>query len=256
MPVVLDNDTGERVLLYGADGSTLRKIIVDSSGRLIVVGPGSGGAVTVTQTDPTLLKTAVHGIEGANQRQLLVDSTARLRLAAEAAANQVFVTQTTPASLTAAVHGIDGSTQRQLAVDASGRARVSEPEERTHTQVANSYTAGAVGPHANTSRFTYTVPAGRIARVQLLYALSLRDAAPGAAGQGFARFTFAPAGGGATLLMGALVQSITVGDQQSLAWGNDLWLFAGDVIDALTSDNSVGGSHFYNLGFKATEFIV
>lgn len=51
MPVVLDNDPGERVLLYGADGSTLRKVVVDSSGQLVVVGPGAGGASVVTATD-------------------------------------------------------------------------------------------------------------------------------------------------------------------------------------------------------------
>lgn len=39
MPVVLDNDPGERVLLYGADGATLRKVVVDSSGRLRVSVP-------------------------------------------------------------------------------------------------------------------------------------------------------------------------------------------------------------------------
>lgn len=51
MPVVLDNDAGERVLLYGADGATLRKVVVDSSGRLVVVGPGGSGALTVSATD-------------------------------------------------------------------------------------------------------------------------------------------------------------------------------------------------------------
>ncbi len=51
MAVVLDNEPGERVLLYGADGSTLRKVVVDASGRLVIVGPGAGGSIPVTLTN-------------------------------------------------------------------------------------------------------------------------------------------------------------------------------------------------------------
>jgi hypothetical protein len=73
MSVVLDDDTGERVLLYGADGSTLLKVVTDSSGRLVVVGSGSGGASEAVQDTPDDLRIGVYGrYSGSWQRQPLV----------------------------------------------------------------------------------------------------------------------------------------------------------------------------------------
>lgn len=80
MPVVLDNDTGERILLYGTDGSTLRALIADSSGRLVVVGIGAGGAVEVVQDTPDDLRVAIYGIDGSTQRQGIVDSAGRFEV--------------------------------------------------------------------------------------------------------------------------------------------------------------------------------
>ncbi len=114
MPVVLDNDAGERVLLYGADGATLRKVVVNSSGQLVVVGPGGGGAIVVSATDldiRNLVKTldelyAVLRTDGgtaydARDRSWTVTET-------------VPVTQSTPDNLRAGIYGrIAGAWQRQ-----------------------------------------------------------------------------------------------------------------------------------------------
>lgn len=49
MPVVLDNDVGHRVLLYGADGSTLRQVAVDAKGRLRISDPRERNPTTITR---------------------------------------------------------------------------------------------------------------------------------------------------------------------------------------------------------------
>ncbi len=72
MSVVLDGNPGERVLLYGADGTSLLKVATNASGQLVVVGAGTGGAVEVVQDTPDDLLVGPHGyISAAWKRQPL-----------------------------------------------------------------------------------------------------------------------------------------------------------------------------------------
>ena len=70
-PVILlgAEATGLTVVI---DGVTYRPVAVDSSGRLIIVGPGTGGALDVAQATPDSLRVGVYGrYSGAWQRQPL-----------------------------------------------------------------------------------------------------------------------------------------------------------------------------------------
>lgn len=62
------------------DGVVYQVPLLDSSGRIIVVGIGSGGAIEAIQDTPADLKTAVHGLDGATQRQIVVDSSGRIMI--------------------------------------------------------------------------------------------------------------------------------------------------------------------------------
>jgi hypothetical protein len=84
MSVVLDGNPGERVLLYGSDGAIIRRVVVDSQGRQVIVGTGTSGAVTVAQSDANQFHAGDHGYDGSTwHKQGLIWSYAdilRLRI--------------------------------------------------------------------------------------------------------------------------------------------------------------------------------
>lgn len=120
--------------------------------------------------------------------------------------------------------------------------------------IAASYGASAVAPHAATSRWTYTVPAAKRGLITILEASVVRDVAPTTAGLANAYIQLTPSGGAATFLLLASNAGGSVNDGRALALGCQLWLEAGDKLEALTSDASTGGSHQFVLTLAATEF--
>jgi hypothetical protein len=53
-------------------------LLVDASGRVIVVGSGASGEMTVTQTTPASLTPGVYGWDGTTWRKVIVDTTGRV----------------------------------------------------------------------------------------------------------------------------------------------------------------------------------
>ncbi len=123
MSVVLDDAPGHRVLLYGADGSSLLKIATNASGQLVVVGAGTGGALEVVQD--------------------------------------------TPGDLRVALYLWDGSAWVKAATDSGGRTQTAPTFD---SLVRKHYAAGPT-THAATDRWTYTVPAGKLALVEHVFVM-------------------------------------------------------------------------------------
>jgi len=117
-----------------------------------------------------------------------------------------------------------------------------------------SYVAGAIAPHVTTQRWTYTVPAGKKAFVELAFCQVFRTGVAGTLGMCVAYVQVTPQGGSATVMLGAKMWNNTAGAQDTVEIGLAWHMKAGDQIEGITQDGSVGGTIDYQLTAKITEF--
>lgn len=126
--------------------------------------------------------------------------------------------------------------------------------DRGATEIGASYQTGATAPHAITSRFAYTVPAGKSAMLEVGVANAIRVTAAGAvaAVSAFIRVLL----GGVTTVYSPFTfvfnNAVGAGDSQCSAL--QMVLTAGTTVTGFTEDLSTGGTVGYVLAFKATEF--
>ena len=252
--VIQDTPADLKAAVHGIEGATQRQILVDSSGRLITVGIGAGGAVEVIQDTPADLKAAVHGLSGSTQVQLAVNASGQLVIVGTGGGGAIEAIQDTPADFKTAVHGLDGTTQRQLVADGSGRIVVAPPRERSGASIADFYQDNNLAPHADTTRFTYTVAAGKRAIVELLDINLFRNVAASSAGLAGAYFEVQPSGGSFANVFRVEFLDNTANYRVKDSLAPQLWLFAGDAIRARTYDGSTLGGVRYYVSYKLTLF--
>jgi len=98
-----------------------------------------------------------------------------------------------------------------------------------------------VGPHGWTTRWSYTVPSGRLARVYSAFLMVMRSTAPTTQGEVTSRIAKSP-----LTLQVLRVSQITssVGTPVLGVLGESSILMAGDTLDARTVDISTGGTNF------------
>lgn len=121
-------------------------------------------------------------------------------------------------------------------------------------KITKSYLAAGVAPHGTTQRWSYTVPAGRRAIVELMSAETIRDGASGAPARAANFFTYTPSGVAATFPLEAGIDAGALGEKHSVMWGGKLVMHAADVMAGSTADASTGGTLFFNSAFVASEF--
>ena len=109
-------------------------------------------------------------------------------------------------------------------------------------------------PHAATVWWTYTVPPGKKAFLELLVAKVIRQTAAGPAGVANARILIHITGVPTPDILNAVIFTNNVGDKDSAELGQSLTLNAGEWIKGETADTSTGGTCAYLLTLKATEF--
>lgn len=126
--------------------------------------------------------------------------------------------------------------------------------DRNAASLANTYEAYAVAPHAETTRWTYTVPAGKKFLIGSGAINFQRDAAAAAAAAAGAYIKLTPSGGAATTVLRCMTALSAVGSPQIIAGLQGLILFAADVIDGRTVDSSTGGSFNYAVNLAGAEF--
>jgi hypothetical protein len=112
----------------------------------------------------------------------------------------------------------------------------------------------ATAPHADTQRWTYTVPAGKKALVEAAQLLTLRDAAATTLGRAEASILITPSGGALNRMLRTLHLINTVGERVDIFIGEAGSLLAADQIQATTEDSSTGGTMGYFATAKIMEY--
>jgi len=138
----------------------------------------------------------------------------------------------------------------------SGQPIIARPEwfDRNPVHRFQYYFNNIVAPHADTDRWTYSVPAGKKAFMELLTCALIRDAAATTAGWARATIYIQPSGGTMQRALWASLYSITQGDKDHAEIGSGPLLYAGDAVKGQTGDGSTGGSVTYLVTAKITEF--
>ena len=116
------------------------------------------------------------------------------------------------------------------------------------------YVGVNVAPHVPLVVFTYTVPAGKKAMLELSQAYVMRTAAAIAAGRVYSFFRYTPFGGAFINMLTSGILTNGVGDRDTVFLSQTILMFAGDRLEGLTSDGSNGGTIDYILSYKVTEF--
>jgi hypothetical protein len=127
--------------------------------------------------------------------------------------------------------------------------------DRAPTMSNKNYQA-AVGPHGATSRFTYTVPAGKKAIVEILSVRLQRETVASPAATASIYITYTPSGGSASVAVICVLYSTknAIGDLDKDDLGTTFTMNAGDAIECRSSDGSTGGTISYMAFAKVTEY--
>ena len=116
------------------------------------------------------------------------------------------------------------------------------------------YAAAGVAPHATTTRWAYTVPAGKAAYVETLNMMLTRDNAPTV--QQLAQVIVYILSSDAVTTIALQIREYTLSTYVFIyaSQSNIALLKAGDIIYAATNDPSTGGTHIYTADMKLTQF--
>lgn len=138
----------------------------------------------------------------------------------------------------------------QVSTPASSRAQW---YDRNPLAILNTSSLGGVAPHATTTRFTYTVPAGRKALVEVGFVLTERGTAAATAADAGAELVIT-VGATTAFAVDARVNSNVVGALAELFGGLNLSLLSGNSIAGQDFDASTTGTMTFVQTMKATEF--
>jgi len=126
--------------------------------------------------------------------------------------------------------------------------------DRNARSVVERYFGDSVGPHALTTRWTYTVPRDRMAFVEHMFVKVRRYIEAAVVGRVIAYIQITPAGESWDPIAEAGLVTNVVGDYEECWLGQAFVLVTGDTIAAVTSDTSNGGNVDYRTIIKITEF--
>lgn len=108
--------------------------------------------------------------------------------------------------------------------------------------IQKSYGPSTVAPHGSAQRWSYIVPANKIARLDLLSLGFFRATAPTSAGEFNVTFWTIPSGGAKVLLQVIASNSSTIGDTKVITISPKIIFEAGDELQMETIDISTGGT--------------
>ena len=111
-----------------------------------------------------------------------------------------------------------------------------------------------LAPHTANTRVTYTCPAEKIAMVELLDVNIIRSEAATTVGIAMISWGYQAKGEIMGKIVVAKIVTNIVGDHAEHGIGVTLTMFPGEILSAVTSDNSVAGKVHYFLAAKITEF--
>jgi len=127
--------------------------------------------------------------------------------------------------------------------------------DRNSTPKADTFDA-LRDPHSIVTRITYTVPANKVAMVELLEQRSQRDEVATTPGNVITRWIYTIYGEPEVNIMDTRHKGNAVGDTAEKQLGAALMLFTGDILEGKTADTSTAGKISYKMAYKLTEFDV
>jgi hypothetical protein len=116
------------------------------------------------------------------------------------------------------------------------------------------YSANLVAPHADTVRWTYTVPAGKKALIEQAQVAVLRSGAATAVAVVRAYVQATTLDVGTSILAYAAHHNIAANVQDGQVAGGTIMLAANQVLEGKTDDPSTGGTNTFMVSAKLTEF--
>ena len=122
----------------------------------------------------------------------------------------------------------------------------------THTALA--FSGGLIAPHADTTRATLTIAAGKKAFLDMGSLAAQRDAAATVAGRMYIFLELLPGGAGGVVLLLVPSFSSALGTTTFAAVSGSLSVTAGDVLRLGTGDVATGGSYTYYIYTHTTSF--
>ena len=126
--------------------------------------------------------------------------------------------------------------------------------DRNPVQTVKSYASFSLAPAALTSRWSYTVPAGKRAVMTSGNIFVQRNTVATSVGQNQYEIYVAPVGVGATAFMQFYDSDNTLNRSLTLVISQGPLLNATDVVAAQTRDTSTGGSNNVSISATFTEF--
>jgi len=126
--------------------------------------------------------------------------------------------------------------------------------DRNPLVVWRQYSGALVAPHSSTERWTYTVPAGKKAYLEVAFAYTTRRTTATTAAQLTIIVSFTPSGGTTAAIMelSHWDNTLYISRTQNLAMS--IVMLVGDTLNATTSDASTGGTNDFIITAKLTEF--
>lgn len=115
------------------------------------------------------------------------------------------------------------------------------------------YTSNAIGPHATTTRFTYTCSAQRRGFVSSAFMLMMRDGATGTPSIATAGLVHNDLSNGISVVAAFLSSGTLLANDKALL-PVPVYFSSGHVISATSQDLSTGGTFYYYLVAQLVEF--
>ena len=128
------------------------------------------------------------------------------------------------------------------------------PIDRNPTNKGATYGGANIAPHGTTSRFSYTVPAGKKAQLQMGQATILRITAAAPVGIYQAVVLVVHLDANQPWAAYAVSLDNNVGAKSQMNFAGPIDLVAGEQIITSTSDASTGGTVNYNVASSAVEY--
>jgi len=140
----------------------------------------------------------------------------------------------------------------------TGQPLVSRPEwyDRNPSRQAQYYYGAGVGPHALTTRWTYTAASDKKAWLEQMQMLCIRYVAATTLGDVYLELTYTPSGGSLQIIMLLYFRNNTAYATDRIIQGLACMLGPGDVLAFKTYDGSTGGNLDYYGSCKITDFDV
>lgn len=125
--------------------------------------------------------------------------------------------------------------------------------DRNPTERADTY-ENTLAPHSYTTRFTYTVAAGKKAFVDTAFCATIRGTVATVAGDVLSKIALTPISATTVPLIRANQYANTYGEKTYQNLGGSILVLAGGVLIGQTYDSSTGGQCAYNLSYHLVEF--